>query len=58
MPTSKTDLCFSLMKKNYRYERPRNVHWVVGLVRGQIDVGGEVHISELWKDSGYKGLVR
>ena len=47
-----------------RDERPKNVYWAVGLVqehlvvRGQIDVGGEVQISELWKDSGYEGLGR
>ena len=38
-----------------RDERPRNIYWAVGLVRGhlvvrgQVDVSEEVQISELWK---------
>ena len=49
---------------HYRDERPRNVYWAMGLVRGhltirgQVDVSEEVQISELWKDSGHEGLGR
>ena len=36
--------------------RLRNVYWIVGLVREQLDINEDKQISKLWKDSGHKGL--
>ena len=49
---------------NCRDIRPRNVYWVMGLVRRRLvvreqgDVSEGVRISELWKDYDQKGLWR
>ena len=40
------------------------VYWAMGLVRGhlivreRLDIGEDMQISRLWRDSGHKGLGR